>query len=993
MITLDLPRRLARSAARAGGLLALAVVAACGGGGGGGGGETPPVPPNVTAAGGTVSSADGRARLQVPAGAATTPATVTLATVANPSLPPDADIVPGGVVELGGNGGALAVPAEIAIEAGQAFPLAGAGRGFLPADAASRSARLDDQRKGILSWLTDTEFCDIDGDGDVDEGDVLSIALGAECYQPPKLVRLTPQTVAVLDRCNPPLNLTARCRISSLAAAQLALQMDLKAPTVAIESFDGRVHPDAITIAGNYNLRVAASDNKGVVKVGFYRWNPANNNLLMQPIGQDTSAPYEVSLPITAAHNGEWYLVARAFDAWGNIGTRALRLRVEIDTTAPTVSLAATSTTVTVGQSASFTATASDNLGAPLVQLLRNGVIVAFDASAPYTFQAGPFTAADIGSQQFEARAIDTSNNVTVSTPVTIQVVAAPDTQPPAVTLQASASSAQVGQAVTLNASASDDVGVTKVEFLRNGVKVAEDLASPYAYAPPAFTAGDVGTVVYAARAFDAAGNQATSADVTVTVSAAPGSEVYVSPSGADTNAGTAAAPLRTLAKAFQTVGAGGTVWLHNGVFTATGEGLQGPEVATGRTLPAGAALKAVNDGGATLGFTLQVPAGGSLVGLVFDASSQGRVLAGGGTVVVSRPAWVKLGLTTLSHGIVASGTARVLVDPKGNPQHNYAGSGLTGFASAADSSELVVDGGRIDGTTGQAGGFALDGAARLTLKALTITNTSGAWVGGGAVVDVAGTANIVLLDGVTIDLANAAAACIVADRQVAGPTPAVDITLVNATLTRCAGGGVQLREGTPKLTVTASAITNNGRHAIEAGQIGFDSGVVYAQPQIVASGLVATGNAQGGILMNMGGSLSIDGGQVTTVNTALQLLGAKPYALRLRSVVVDGGIFGLRLEGDGSAGFDLGTLASPGGNTVRGASTGLRLTTAAGVTVQAVGNTWIANTQGADASGKYSPASSVCGNSNPCDVTTGSGLNYTFAGAGAGAKLRLAQQ
>jgi len=959
---------------------ALLVLAGCGGGGGGGDTPPPATPPNVTAAGGTVSSVDGSVQLVVPSGAAATPMSVTLAKVANPSVPPDADIVEGSVVELGGNGGALAAPAQITIGAARAFPLAAEGR-----------------MRALPFTLRGKDDCDFDNDGDVDDVDHwLASFSGQECYWPPKLVKLTPQTATLLGECNPPVGLTAGCTINSLVAGQLALQMDLKAPTITVADFDGPVYPARLTVPRSYTLRVNASDNKGVARVRFSRYKPGGG-LLLQQLGEDLAAPYEISVPLTAADNGELYLIARAWDAWGNIGSTSVRLMVAIDTEPPSVSLQAAATTVTVGQAASFTATADDNVALTRVELVRNGVTVATDQVPPYTFQTAPFTEADIGTLTFVARAVDASDNATLSAPVTIQVQAPADTSPPAVTLQASATSAQVGQAITLTAGATDNVGVTKVEFLRNGTKVAEDTSAPYEHAPPAFTAGDVGTVVYAARAFDAAGNQGTSANVSVTVNAAPGSEVHVNAtSGLDTNSGSAAAPLRTLAKAFQTVGAGGTVWLQNGVFTAAGEGLQGQDIFTGRTLPAGAAVKAVNDGGATLGFPLQVPAGGSIVGLNFDASSSGRVQASGGTLVLSRPAWVQLGVTKLAYGISTTGAARVLLDPKGNPQHNYAGSGLTGFASAADTSEIVVTGGVIDGTTGQAGAFELDGSAKLTLDGVSITNTGGAWVGGGGVINVGGTTNVVALSGTTIDLAGAGAVCILADRAVAGPTPTAQITISSSTLTRCGGGGMQLREGLPQVTITSSALTNHGRFAIEAGQIGFDSGTVYAKPQITASNLTATGNALGGIFMNMGGGLSITGGTVNApqgLTSALTLSGDKPYTLLLRNVAFDATFNGVRLEGDATSSFDLGTLASSGGNTIKGATTGLRLTTAAGVTVQAVGNTWSANVQGADASGKYAITSSVCGNANPCEVTAGTGPNYTFAGAGAGAKLRLAQQ
>ena len=70
--------------------------------------------------------------------------------------------------------------------------------------------------------------------------------------------------------------------------------------------------------------------------------------------------------------------------------------------------------------------------------------------------------------------------------------------------------------------------------------------------------------------------------------------------------------------------------------------------------------------------------------------------------------------------------------------------------------------------------------------------------------------------------------------------------------------------------------------------------------------------------------------------------------------------------------------------------TTRLRLSVAAGVTVHADRNTWLANVQGADSAGHYDTA--LCGGASPCDVSSGAGANYTFDGAGAGAKLRLAE-
>ena len=78
---------------------------------------------------------------------------------------------------------------------------------------------------------------------------------------------------------------------------------------------------------------------------------------------------------------------------------------------------------------------------------------------------------------------------------------------------------------------------------------------------------------------------------------------------------------------------------------------------------------------------------------------------------------------------------------------------------------------------------------------------------------------------------------------------------------------------------------------------------------------------------------------------------------------------------------FDLGTAASPGGNTFTGnttgnQTTGINVVVAAGVVVNAVGNTFIAGTQGSSAQGKFVLGSSPCG-ATTCLLTTGAGANY----------------
>ncbi len=92
------------------------------------------------------------------------------------------------------------------------------------------------------------------------------------------------------------------------------------------------------------------------------------------------------------------------------------------------------------------------------------------------------------------------------------------DTTPPTVNVTAPANGATVSGTVTVTASASDAVGVTRVEFLVDGSPVGTDTTAPYELAWNSAGVAN-GAHTLAARAFDAAGNQATDSDTTVTVS------------------------------------------------------------------------------------------------------------------------------------------------------------------------------------------------------------------------------------------------------------------------------------------------------------------------------------------------------------------------------------------------------------------------------------------------------------------------------------------
>ncbi len=94
----------------------------------------------------------------------------------------------------------------------------------------------------------------------------------------------------------------------------------------------------------------------------------------------------------------------------------------------------------------------------------------------------------------------------------------AADTTAPTVSITAPANNATVSATVSVTANASDNVGVTKVEFLIDGALQSTDTSSPYAWSWNTTTATN-GAHSLVAKAYDAANNVGTSSTINVTVS------------------------------------------------------------------------------------------------------------------------------------------------------------------------------------------------------------------------------------------------------------------------------------------------------------------------------------------------------------------------------------------------------------------------------------------------------------------------------------------
>jgi hypothetical protein len=191
------------------------------------------------------------------------------------------------------------------------------------------------------------------------------------------------------------------------------------------------------------------------------------------------------------------------------------------DTTPPSVSISSPAAGVTVSGTTTISASASDNVGVTRVEFLVDGVLLSSDTSSPYSASWNT-TSATNASHSLTARAFDAANNQTASAAVSVTVSNAapppPDTTAPSVSITSPAGGATLSGTTTISASASDNVAVTRVEFLVDGVLLSSDTTSPYSVSWNTTTATNAAHSL-TARAFDAANNQTTSGAVSVTVS------------------------------------------------------------------------------------------------------------------------------------------------------------------------------------------------------------------------------------------------------------------------------------------------------------------------------------------------------------------------------------------------------------------------------------------------------------------------------------------
>ena len=260
------------------------------------------------------------------------------------------------------------------------------------------------------------------------------------------------------------------------------------------------------TFAANESITLTASatDDAGLDHVEFYSDGA--------PIGSDPTAPYAISLTLAV---GSHSLTAVATDTAGLTSTSApVTITVSPANQPPAVVLTAPkpqNTVFSADEMITVAADANDDTGVSRVHFYSDALPIGSLTAPPYSIAL----TLPVGRHSLTAVATDSAGLISTSPPVSITVN--PPNQPPTIVLTAPANGTSFtsGEPVTITASASDDLSVSFVEFLIDGLSVRTASTAPYTISLTL----NPGSHLLAARAVDAAGASRTSAPVNITVS------------------------------------------------------------------------------------------------------------------------------------------------------------------------------------------------------------------------------------------------------------------------------------------------------------------------------------------------------------------------------------------------------------------------------------------------------------------------------------------
>lgn len=163
-------------------------------------------------------------------------------------------------------------------------------------------------------------------------------------------------------------------------------------------------------VSGAVVVSVSASDDRGVARVELYK-----NGVLF---AVDSEEPYEFYWDTTSEPDGAYTLVARAYDAAGNVGeSGAVSVNVvnSMDVKPPTVSIIKPSDGSTVSKTVDVVASAWDESGISRVEFYVDGKLAATVSAEPYTYRWNTRSVRD-GWHTITAKAYDKYGNAAEAT-------------------------------------------------------------------------------------------------------------------------------------------------------------------------------------------------------------------------------------------------------------------------------------------------------------------------------------------------------------------------------------------------------------------------------------------------------------------------------------------------------------------------------------------------------------------------------------------------
>ncbi len=176
-----------------------------------------------------------------------------------------------------------------------------------------------------------------------------------------------------------------------------------------------------------FDVEIQASDDKGISKVELYVNSTSND-----PIKTWTSSPYTITLDASNASEGDYKLIAIAYDTAGQTSQAEITITVKhgsepSDNTPPSVSITSPQNGQVVSGNITVEVAASDSeSGISKVELYVDGNKVGEDTSAPYNFSIDTTTLSD-GQHTLVAKAYDTAGNIGTSSEISITVDNTPD--------------------------------------------------------------------------------------------------------------------------------------------------------------------------------------------------------------------------------------------------------------------------------------------------------------------------------------------------------------------------------------------------------------------------------------------------------------------------------------------------------------------------------------------------------------------------------------